>query len=149
MRTVLGPDSLLVEENVIPGEFFNRLIQRYPKQRSFKQALISIAFSSAYLEALLHIVGYRRLGPREYETIDKGTYRQKLASLGVKDVVLLDGSDRLRRSRKELLHEKAVKEALSKKVEIRNAQDEARFAVDFVRKVEDFIRKKEPPKNAD
>ena len=80
-----------------------------PEQRSFKQALIAIVFSGAYLEAILRIVGRDRLGPEEYGRIEYGTtYEKKLERLGIADPALLGKCERLRESRNEVVHEKAL-----------------------------------------
>lgn len=121
----------------------NNILIYDPQRRSFKHALTAIVFAAAYLEALLHIEGYNRLGAEEYERIDKRNYRFKLEALGVTDPSVLAAADRFRLTRKDLLHEKAVKEALEGANEMRTAQTEARTAIEFINSVRNILR---PPK---
>ena len=63
------------------------VIRYDPKRRSFKNALIAIAFAGIYLEALLYIEGCRRLGKATCKKIWKRprcTYETKLRILGGK-----------------------------------------------------------------
>lgn len=106
-----------------------------PEQRSFKQALIAIAFSGMYLEALLGLVGTERLGPEGYKKIERKTYQEKLKRLGVEDKALLANCRRFREARNELVHEKAFDS-----VSYRIAQDEAAHAIEVVRSVTAALR---------
>ena len=111
-----------------------------PNQQSFKHALIAIAFAAAYLEALLHIEGYRRLGAEVYEKIDRQTYRMKMEALGIDDSVLLEASDHFRAARKDLFHEKPIKESRDPNSVMRIAQSEARSAIEFVKSVSNHFQ---------
>ena len=119
------------------------LIRYDPKQRSFKNSLIAIAFSGMYLEALLHLVGSRRLGINAYEKIDGKTYEDKLRALAINDTALLADCKRFRESRRDLEHEKAFHPRSSR--EMRTAQLEAADAVALIERVRDLLTQKPKP----
>lgn len=119
----------------LPG---GRGIVRFDRgQRSFKAALIAIAFAGMYLEALLHLVGARRLGVKEYERIDKSTYEDKLKALGVTNSGVLLDCKRFRETRRDLMHEKAYHPRFGR--ELRFAQEEAAHAVALVERIRDIF----------
>ncbi len=78
-----------------------------PAQNGFKCALITIVFSCACLEALLHLLIGKYFGRKECALTDKCIHEDKMAILGCKDDALFDAVESLRRARKEILHEKA------------------------------------------
>lgn len=123
-----------------PNDEAGHIITADLQQRSFKHALIALVFAGVFLEALLHIEGCRRLGRKDYEKIDRCVYREKLEKLGICDKDILDGSDRLRLTRKEVLHEKAVLDASNENAKIRFAQREARKAIDLVRAISNRLQ---------
>ena len=113
-------------------------------RKAFKQNLIAIAFSAIYFEALLYLVGTRKMGAKWNDEWDrKKKLEQKLKELGINDEDFLKSAERLRKSRKDLVHEKAVlyenphgkigEDVAS--TEIRFAQEEAAFAVAFISQV--------------
>lgn len=106
-------------------------------QRSFKAALIAIAFAGMYFEALLHLVGSRRLGVQGYERIDKSTYEDKLKALGVADPGVVLDCKRFRETRRDLMHEKAYHPRFGR--ELRVAQEEAVHAVALVERLRDIF----------
>lgn len=109
------------------------LIKYDQRQRSFKQALIAIAFSGIHLEALLHLEGSRRLGVKEYEKIDGKTYEDKLKRLGFTEPELIADCKRFRESRRDLIHEKAFHPRSSQN--LRTAQTEAAHAVALIDRI--------------
>ena len=113
------------------------LIIHDPRQRSFKQALIAIAFAGIYLEAVLHLEGSRRLGIKAYEKIDKSRYEDKLKVLGFNTADLLADCKRFRESRRALEHEKAFHPRSRRETKI--AQVEAAHALAFVERVRDVL----------
>ena len=115
-----------------------------PSRRSFKQSLIAIAFSAIYFEALLYLVGTQKMGATWNDEWDrKKSYEQKLKELGINDEDFLKSAERLRKSRKDLIHEKAVLHesppgAIGEHLaitELRFAQEESAFAIAFISQV--------------
>ena len=122
-----------MDANVRPGpEGSDVVIKTFdPKQRSFKQAMISVVFTCIWLEATLHLLIVGKLGREGYKSIDRSIYRDKLTLLGCGDEELLRYAERLREARRELVHEKAYLEfndAGEFTGELRTAQDEAENA---------------------
>lgn len=102
-----------------------------PEQTAFKQAMISVVFSSIWLEALLHLLIVWRFGKQKFKKVDRVTYENKLRLLGCKDKALLNKVKELRISRRELVHEKAHMEFDDDGNfvgEVTTAQDEAEIA---------------------
>lgn len=106
-----------------------------PSHRSYKQSLIAVAFAGIYLEALLYLRGTQLMGDLWLSKFDPKTYEVKLAKLGVTDQSLLLSAKRLRESRKDLVHEKAMPIGDLKTGNLRWAQKEAAVAIAFIRKV--------------
>lgn len=107
-----------------------------PNRSSFKQSLIAIAFSGVYFEALLYLRGTQLMGARWRKEFDRKTYEVKLASLGVTDQSLIQSAERLRKVRKDLVHEKATPVAkLGAMSNTYWAQEEAAAAISFIREV--------------
>ncbi len=103
-----------------------------PQRRSFKQSLVAIAFAGIYLEALLYLVGTQRMGKKWKSEFDGKTYEDKLSGLGHTTPDLLASAKRLRLSRRDLVHEKAVPVEALPGTELRWAHKEAAFAVAFI-----------------
>ena len=78
-----------------------------PEQTSFKQAMIATVFTCIWLEAALHLLIVDKYGRNCFREVDKDTYETKLELLGCGDEELLMKVVRLRRVRRELVHEKA------------------------------------------
>lgn len=107
-----------------------------PERKSFKQALVAIAFSCNFLEAMLCAVGSQVLG-NQYN--DRDIYEGKLKSLGIDDEILLAQVTRLRTVRKELLHQKVMSVCELKPDNMYFAQDEAESAVMLVKNIRDRL----------
>ena len=85
-----------------------RVVKRFdPEQISFKQAMISIVFTCIWLEATLHLLIVGKYGRTRFGEIDRYPYERKLAVLGCGDTKLLGKAERLRKARRDLIHEKA------------------------------------------
>jgi hypothetical protein len=111
-----------------------------PSRRSFKQSLVAIAFSAIYFEALLFLVGTQTMGTKWKNKIDEKTYAEKLRELGVTDVELIASAERLRKSRKDLVHEKAVSVETLSAAELRSAQEEAASSVLFIGRITEKLQ---------
>ena len=103
-----------------------------PEQKSFKEAMISVVFSCIWLEALLHLLIVRKFGRKCFKKVDRRlSYREKLGLLGCGDDRLLEWTEQLQGSRRQLVHEKAHLEYSDEGVftgEVKTAQDEAENA---------------------
>jgi hypothetical protein len=108
-----------------------------PSQTAFKSAIVSIVFTTIWLDAVTHLLIVRELGEREFRKHDRDSYEGKLRLLRVDDDDLLSRVSRLREVRRELVHEKAY---LDK--EMRTAQSEARNANEVRRLVDDYLSAK-------
>lgn len=102
-----------------------------PAQTSFKSALVYIAFSGVWLEAILHLLIVKHLGDAAYRKVDRCTYEDKLKALGVNDDDLFNSLKEFRSLRRELLHEKAY---FNQNI-IRTAQDEAKKVQSMIHQV--------------
>lgn len=111
------------------------VIQLDPEHTSFKSALIAIAFSGIYLEALLFVHGTFRMGATWEEQFDRKPYEEKLKALSITDEMLLGSAKRLRKARRELVHEKARPLEAVDRSKIYWAQSEAREAVAFIQAI--------------
>jgi len=111
-------------------------ILRYdPKQRSFKNSLVTIVFTGMWLEALTHLLIVRDYGEDKYREYDRRIYEDKLRLLGVKDESFLAQVADFRATRKELVHEKAYFDNGT----IKTAQKEAKVAHDILRRIEAIL----------
>lgn len=111
-----------------------------PSRRSLKQSLVAIAFSAIYFEALLFLVGTQAMGTKWKNQIDGKSYEEKLRALGVTDVELIASAERLRKSRRDLVHEKAVTVETLSTTELRWAQEEAARSVLFVGRITERLQ---------
>ena len=102
------------------------------EQLSFKQAMISVVFTCIWLEATLHLLIVGKCGRKGYTNkVDGSGYVAKLKLLDCRDEELLSNVERLRKARRELVHEKAhceFNDAGEFTGELRGAQDEAENA---------------------
>ena len=98
-----------LERNVRPNpDGRGGAIKRFdPERRSFKQAMVSIVFTCMWLEATLHLLIVGRCGKNRFEELDRHPYERKLEALGCGNEDLLRRVGRLRKARRELVHEKA------------------------------------------
>jgi hypothetical protein len=111
-----------------------------PTRRSFKQSLVAIAFSGIYIEALLYLKGTEVMGNTWKNKWDESTYEEKFKALGITDTSFLALAERLRRSRRDLAHEKAVPVEKLQAGERRWAHEEAEFAVNFIREATERLQ---------
>lgn len=111
------------------------VIQVDPDRKSFKSALVAIAFSGVYLEALLFVHGTFRMGATWEQQFDRKPYEDKLKALGITDEMLLGSAKWLRKVRRELVHEKARPLETADWSNTYWAQSEARAAVAFVQTI--------------
>lgn len=95
-----------------------------PSQSSFKKALISIIFTAVWLDALTHLLIVRKLGRGAAKKHRNKSYEDKLELLGIADVDLLHCVSRFRKTRNEIVHEKAHFDS----GEVKTAQKEAQIA---------------------
>lgn len=96
-----------------------------PTQATFKQAMVSIVFTGLWLEAMLHLWIVREFDERTFEQYDRTkTYEEKLKLLGFEDEDVFQRVARFRKTRRELVHEKAYTDS----GEIKTAQEEAENA---------------------
>jgi hypothetical protein len=112
------------------------IISYDPERKSFKSALITIAFCSTFLESLLHQLIVSRKGLKVCKENDSKTYEEKLKILDCNDQAIIYSSGRLRSVRKEIVHEKAHLNQNNFRV----AQDEATMAIEFIDKVIEYFR---------
>ena len=107
-----------------------------PSRKSFKQAMICTVFAGMWLEAELHIQLGWRCGKDVAKDADRKSWEEKLRTLGVVDEELLKKVGEFRRSRKDLVHEKAFfsQDFFS------TAQDNAELAYHVVRLVEALLK---------
>ena len=103
-----------------------------PSRRSFKESLVAIAFAGIYVEALLYLKGSHAMGKTWKNKWDGCTYEEKFRSLGINDAQFLASAERLRKSRRDLVHEKALPLHEIPSAELRWAHVEAAFAVAFI-----------------
>ena len=104
-----------------------------PERNSLKQALVTVAFTAIWLTALLHLRTARKLGVGAVKMFDDGLhYRKGLELLGCSDEKILNAVERLRKTRNDLVHEKAY---IDNKV-VKLAEDEADNALWIIMAVE-------------
>jgi hypothetical protein len=111
-----------------------------PTRRSFKQSLVAIAFSGIYIEALLYLRGTEVMGKTWKNKWDRSTYEEKFKALGITDAPFLASAERLKESRRDLVHEKAVPVEEMRAGELRWAHEEAEFAVNFIREATERLQ---------
>lgn len=111
-----------------------------PERKSFKKSLVAIAFSGIYLEALLFMEGTFRMGASWEQQFDRKPYEEKLKALGITDEALLASAKRLRKARKELVHEKARPLDSATLSNSYWAQPEAAASVAFVQAIAEKLR---------
>jgi hypothetical protein len=78
-----------------------------PEQKSFKQAMIAIAFTGMWLEAFLHLRIVRDHGLHKFKGYDFKPYADKLHLLNCSELTIIAAAQRFQKCRKELVHEKA------------------------------------------
>lgn len=124
-------------KNRTPKEDGSGWIIKYdPDQKSFKNALICIVFSTLWLEAILHIKIAARYSKQEAKKQDRKSYALKLEMLGVDDPEVLSEATDFRELRRLIVHEKAFFD----KGDHRTAQDEARKTWGLMRRIAQELR---------
>ncbi len=112
------------------------VIKADPKQKSFKNAFITIVFCGIFLEALLHLLIVERKGLEVFNNCDrKMNYEEKLHLLGCTDPSILERCKQYRATRRAIVHEKAHLNDNSLKV----AQTEADFAMDLIKDINKYF----------
>jgi len=106
-----------------------------PDQKCFKQAMITIVFTGMWLEALLHLLIVREHGLEKYKECDRQLYEDKLRLIGCSDQRIFDLAKRFRKTRKELVHEKAYCDD----GQLKTAQDEADNAHNLLLSIDSFL----------
>lgn len=111
-----------------------------PEKRSFKQAMIAIAFAGMYLEALLRLAGRKSLPKGDLRKFNKSTWEQQATRLGVQDPGILAGCLRLRKVRNDLVHETVVDlDETAEAGEWWTAQEEVTLAIDLIRRISGML----------
>jgi hypothetical protein len=111
-----------------------------PSARSFKQSLIAIAFAAAYFEALIYMLGTTKVGAAWADKMDRKTYEDKLHALGVADEELIISAKRLRLSRNDLIHEKAIAVGEIAAGDLRRAHVEAAHSINFIHQLQEYLQ---------
>ena len=128
MRADLA-ESMTPKPNGEPG-----YIIRWDSDRcSFKNAMIAIAFAGMYLDALLYITLQSRLGRADAMKVDLLPHEERLKKLGVTDSTMLNRVKTFRKTRNDLVHEKAVELADIGGQPLHTAQDAAESAISLMR----------------
>lgn len=114
------------------------IVKLDPQRRSFKQALIAVAFAGIYYEALTYFVA-RQTNKSQARKVDSADYRGKLVALGVADTSLLCAAEAFRVNRNDLVHEKAAPAEEVDWVQVRFAQSSADEAIHFIAAVQQAL----------
>ena len=134
MRADLA-ESMTPKPNGEPGY----IIRWDPDRRSFKNAMVAIAFAGMYLDALLYIALQSRLGRADALKIDRLPHEKRLEELGVTDSAILNRVKAFREVRKDLVHEKAVELADIGGQPMHTAQDAADSAISLMRDIRGLL----------
>lgn len=106
-----------------------------PSQKSFKSALVYITFSALWLEAILHLRITDQHGKSRSKEVDRKSYEEKLAILGISDGELSCSLVAFRDLRREIIHEKAF----FSQDKFRTAQDEARKVRQLMQRIREKL----------
>ena len=133
-----------MKKNIRPGLEGNPVVIKTldSERTSFKQAMISIAFTCIWLEAILHLLIVQEFGIKRFKNVDRCSYKYKLGLLGCQDAELLQNVERLQKARNALIHEKAYLEFEDGDNFTGNlwvAQDEAENAQAVMRSIEEWF----------
>lgn len=115
------------------------IIRWDPKRRSFKSAMVAIAFCSMFLDSLLYLSLQEKLGRAEALKADRLPHEERLKILGITDTALLSRVITFREARKDLVHEKAVELRDSAVQSMRTAQDDAESAIALMRDIRGLL----------
>ncbi len=114
-----------------PGGEPGWIITYDPDKKSFKNAFITIVFCGVQIEAVLHLLIVKYKGVEVFKKYDAKSYEDKLKLLGCTDKLIMELCERFRKTRREIVHEKAYLNAES----FRIAQKEAETAIELVDKI--------------
>ena len=115
------------------------IIRRDSDRRSFKNAMVAIAFAGMYLDALLYITLHSRFGRADARKVDRLPHEERLEKLGVTDSAMLNRVKRFREVRRDLVHEKAVELADIGCQPMHTAQDAADNAISLMRDIRGLL----------
>ena len=111
------------------------LITWDPDRRSFKNAMIVIAFCGMFLDSFLYLLLLDRLGDEKSSKVDRLEHEKRLEALGITDAALLNRVAAFREARKDLMHEKAIELSSLAGTPIRKAQSTADSAIALMRDI--------------
>ena len=109
------------------------VIKLDPDKRSFKNALISIAFSGSYIDLYLrlaYVVKNEDEPPREWKF--NNPYHKKLKFLGVTDDHIIGLCEKFREVRNDVAHEKPIILGLTSSTLSCTAQEGAKIGIDLI-----------------
>lgn len=132
---MLGDESRRPKPDGSPGH----IVTPDPERRSYKHAMVAIAFAGMYFEAAVYLLARQKLSKSRAEKIDGMPYEHRLPALGITDESLLDGAKVLREARKDLVHEKAITPEELKTATFRFAQKSADQAVAFINQLHGML----------
>ena len=106
-----------------------------PKQKSFKNAFITIVFCGIFLESLLHLLIVKHKGLEVFKKYDWKSYEDKLQLLGCDDHLILEGCRHYQEARRTVVHEKAHIDK-----DFRVAQKEAASAMELIKNIVTYFK---------
>jgi hypothetical protein len=115
------------------------VIRSEPDRRSFKSAMVAIAFAAIYMDALTFIALQRRFGRAEALKIDRREHEERLAKLGLSDTNLQKRVRDFRLARNDLVHEKATSVDNQEQEATYIAQDTADSAMSLLRDLQALL----------
>ena len=128
-------ESMTPKPNGEPGY----IIRWDPNRRSFKNAMVAIAFAGMYIDALLYIALQSRLGRADALKVDRLPHEERLERLGVTDAAVLTRVKAFREAQKDLVHEKAVELADIGGQPVHTAQGTADSAMSLMRDIRGLL----------
>lgn len=127
--------SITPKPNGEPGY----IMRSEPDRRSFKNAMITIAFAGMYLEALLYTTLQKRFARPDALKFDRLPYEERLKRLGITDPDLHNKIKAFREARRDLVHEKAVETANVEDQVMHVAQDTADSAMSLLQDIRGLL----------
>ena len=127
----------------IPGHPGRFELRQDPTRTSFKNGFIAHAFVGVTIEAFMHVFGSRALGVEVYASIEEKPLEDRVRRLGIIDPQILEDCRRYRTSRREFVHERALRPR-PEEVQFRVVQDEADHAIELMHRLEGALRSKFP-----
>ena len=119
-----------------PNDEQRWIITYDPKQKSFKNAFITIVFCGIFLESLLHLLIVKHKGLDVFKKYDRKSYEDKLQLLGCDDQLILKGCGHYQEARRTVVHEKAH---INNK-HVRVAQKEAASAMGLIKNIVTYFK---------